>query len=142
MRRLVYLLISVALVTAACGGDDHDMDAMSSDTTESDAGHGEDHEADSPVPEGARRIEVHATSFAFDPETIDVGAEKPVAIELTAEDAEHDFFIEEIELHVVAAAKGETATGGFIAPAAGEYQFYCAVAGHREAGMEGTLVVS
>lgn len=141
MRRLLYLLILLALITAACGGDGHDMDSMgSSDTT--DADHGDDHRPNSPVPEGARTIEVTATSFSFDPDTIEVEAEEPVAIELTADDAEHDFVIEDLELHVVAAEQGETATGGFVAPAAGEYHFYCAVVGHRAAGMEGTLVVS
>ena len=142
MRRLLFLLIPLSLLVAACGGG-HDMDSMgSSDTTEADADHGEEHDANSPVPDDARTIEVTATSFSFDPETIEVDAEEPIAIELTAEDAEHDFVIDDIELHVVAAEKGETVTGGFTAPEAGEYDFYCAVAGHRDAGMEGTLVVS
>lgn len=141
MRRLLYLLIPLALVTAACGGD-HDMGSMGSSDTSAGADHDEGHVENRPVPEGARTIQVGATSFAFDPDTIEVEAEEPIAIELTADDTDHDFVIEDIELHVVAASKGDTATGGFIAPAAGEYHFYCAVSGHRDAGMEGTLVVS
>lgn len=31
MRRLLYLLIPLALVAAACGGDNHDMDSMAPD---------------------------------------------------------------------------------------------------------------
>ena len=141
MRRLLYLLIPLALVTVACGEDGHDMDPMGSSDTMSDAGH-DGHDANNPVPDGARTIEVTATSFAFDPDTIAVDTEEPIAIELTADGAEHDFVLEDLDLHVVAADVGETATGGFTAPAAGEYHFYCAVTGHRDAGMEGTLVVS
>ncbi len=35
---------------------------------------------------------------------------------------------------------GETKTATFTAPPAGEYQIICAIEGHFEAGMEGTLV--
>lgn len=41
----------------------------------------------------------------------------------------------------VAADGRETATGGFRADRPGRYTFYCAEPGHRQAGMEGTLVV-
>jgi uncharacterized cupredoxin-like copper-binding protein len=37
---------------------------------------------------------------------------------------------------------GDTATFTFTAPAAGEYQVVCAIPGHFNAGMEGTLTVS
>lgn len=43
-------------------------------------------------------------------------------------------------------SQGDTVTGGSVSSAtaelaAGEYQFYCSIAGHREAGMEGVLLV-
>ena len=43
---------------------------------------------------------------------------------------------------LVAARGGETATGGFTAPDPGSYTYDCTVAGHRDAGMEGKLVVT
>lgn len=43
-------------------------------------------------------------------------------------------------LHM-AAAMGSTSTLKFIASRPGSYTFYCTVAGHKEAGMVGTLVV-
>ena len=46
----------------------------------------------------------------------------------------------EPEVHVAASAGGES-TVVFIPDAPGEYEFYCAVAGHREAGMVGKLIV-
>jgi plastocyanin len=143
MRRLLLLLIPLALVTAACGGDDSSTDSGSPDMTM--PGHGgegmSDHPDNSPVADGARIIEVTARSFEFDPDSLEVDLGEDIAIELHSEDAEHDFVFD--GNHVVAAEAGETATGGFTAPdEAGSYDFYCTVEGHREAGMEGTLVVS
>jgi len=39
-------------------------------------------------------------------------------------------------------AAGKSGTATFTAPAAGTYQYYCAVPGHKEAGMTGTLQVT
>jgi plastocyanin len=89
---------------------------------------------------GAHEIQVTASNFAFDPKEITVTAGTDVVIALTASDARHDFVIDELGAHVVA-EKGQTATGGFNAGSPGRYTFYCTEPGHREAGMQGTLVV-
>lgn len=94
----------------------------------------------SPVAHGAREIAVTADAFAFDPDEITVGAGEDVAIVLTSLDILHDFTIDELDAHV-AADRGDTVAGGLRADEPGRYTFYCAVAGHRESGMEGTLVV-
>jgi heme/copper-type cytochrome/quinol oxidase subunit 2 len=99
-------------------------------------GHGES----TPVAEGARRVEVGASNLEFDPQEISVTEGEDVAIALSSEDVLHDFTIDEIDVHV-AAEPGDTAEGGLRADKAGEYTYYCTVSGHREAGMEGTLVV-
>jgi plastocyanin len=83
---------------------------------------------------------VSASSFAFDPDEIEVKAGEDVAIVLTSTDILHDFTIDELDAHVAADA-GETAAGGLRADGPGSYTFYYTVSGHREAGMEGTLVV-
>lgn len=98
------------------------------------------HDESTAVAEGARRIPVNATSFAFDPDEITVSVGEDVAIVLSSDDLLHDFVIDEIDVHV-AADRGETSEGGLRAETPGEYSYYCAVAGHREAGMEGTLIV-
>lgn len=130
-----------AVVLTACGEDhtsraDHQMDPMPGDGT----GSGMDHHESTPVAEGARRIEVAATSFEFDPDEITVAVDEDVAIVLSSDDLLHDFAVDGIEVHV-AADRGRTAEGGMRAEQPGEYTFYCTVDGHRAAGMEGTLVV-
>ena len=150
MRRSTTLFIALvatsSLVLAACGDTD---DSTSADMPKSDSdmggGMGHDgamgHGESSPVVDGARRIEVTATSFEFDPDQITVTAGEDVAIVLFSEDLLHDFTIDELDAHVAADAE-ETNEGGLHAPdAPGRYTFYCTVAGHRAAGMEGTLVV-
>lgn len=98
------------------------------------------HGAASPVGEGAVEIGVTADNLSFDPDVIMVGAGEEVAIVLTSVDMLHDFTIQELGAHV-AASPGAPATGGFTAAQPGQYAFYCSVPGHREAGMEGTLLV-
>ena len=83
----------------------------------------------------------HGDGFRFDPPRIEASVGEELAIELTAADVEHDFVIDELDAHV-SAGRGETATGGFHAgEERGTYTYYCSVPGHRDAGMEGELVV-
>lgn len=98
------------------------------------------HDESIPVAAGARRIKVAATSFKFDPAEITVTAGEDVAIVLTSDDVLHDFTIDGVDVHV-AAGRGETAEGGLRIDKPGKYTYYCTIAGHRKAGMEGTLVV-
>jgi plastocyanin len=139
-------LFLAAGLLAACGNDD---DSTSTERTSMDGsgghmtsreGMGGAHDEPSDVAEGARQIEVTGSSFNFDPDEIEVAAGEEVAIVLTSTDILHDFTIDELDAHV-AADEGETATGGLRADEPGRYTFYCTVAGHREAGMEGTLIV-
>lgn len=147
-RSLIAALLSVlalGLLLTACGDDDSSadrpMESMADDGMDDEMmnDHG-DHNESTPVADGARRIEVAATSFEFHPDEITVTAGEDIAIVLTSDDLLHDFTIDDIEVHV-AADRGETAEGGLRVDEPGEYTYYCTIAGHREAGMEGTLVV-
>lgn len=146
MRRALLFTLPLLLaggLLAACGSDDDsDETGMGSmdDTADRMDGMDADHGESSDVVEGARKIEVSASSFAFDPDEIEVEAGEDVAIVLTSTDILHDFTIDELDAHVAVDA-GETATGGLRADEPGSYTFYCTVPGHREAGMEGTLLV-
>lgn len=149
MRRsstLIRILVATAsLMAAACGDDDTSIDmpmSNSGGTMSEGMGHGGTmHHGDaSPVAEGARRIKVTARSFEFNPADITVTAGEDIAIVLTSEDLLHDFTIDELDAHVAADAD-ETNEGGLRSDEPGRYTFYCSVAGHRDAGMEGTLIV-
>jgi plastocyanin len=111
--------------------------ASGSDAGHSDGGHGE---PAPPAAEGARDIQVEASSFRFDPSTLEVGAGETVNIALTSTDVLHDFNVDEAGFHL-AAEKGETAEGALTVAEPGTYTVYCSVAGHRESGMEAELVV-
>lgn len=145
MRKLLILFIPLSLLVAACGGDDDDNPAVGGpDMMHADAdddGGGHDEAGD--VAADARVVLVSATSFEFGPDEIRAATGEDLAIQLTSEDIEHDFVIDELDdLHVVGVEAGENNTGGLTAPEPGTYTYYCSVAGHREAGMEGTLVVT
>ena len=144
MRRLLLLptcLVLVAALLSGCGGDDDAAtDAGGEATSDERHAHGDDTGANSAVVDGARVVQVEATSFEFDPASITVEVGEDIAVELTASDIRHDFVIDELDAHVVADA-GKTAEGGLRAEEPGSFTYYCSVAGHREAGMEGTLVV-
>lgn len=103
-------------------------------------GHGGHSGASSKVVEGAREIEVGADDLSFDPAEITASVGEDLAVALTSGDVLHDFTIDELDAHV-AASRGETEVGGFTATEAGTFTYYCSVAGHRSAGMEGTLTV-
>jgi len=143
MKRLVFVLL-IVLVTAlaACG-------------------------AAEPTPVPKAQLSLTATDIAYDSNRLEVMVGQPVVLTLHNEGAlEHDFSIMEMphvgeavaeeagagmehdmsememepEIHV-AAPIGESRTVEFTPSAPGEYEFFCTVAGHKDAGMLGTLVV-
>ena len=113
-------------------------------------------------------LSVAATDIAYDTHRFEVLAGQPVKLTLNNKGAlVHDFSIlemphigeviaEEMENEVanhdmshlsvdpeihVASAMGESHSIEFTPSTPGEYEFFCTVVGHKEAGMVGTLVV-
>jgi plastocyanin len=133
----------VALAVAACAspsGAGEDPDGATHNSEQA-ADHGQEHGGEVPAPvDGASELAVAASSFRFDPSGLAIDAGQAVNIALTSSDVLHDFNVEDHGFHLAAAAGG-TATGGLTIDEPGTYTVYCSVAGHREAGMETTLVV-
>lgn len=144
MRRpLIPLSLAFALLLAACGDTSDssaDHSSMGGSMTDGMTSGASPHDEVSDVAPGSQRIEVSAAELEFDPDEITVTAGEDFAIVLTSHDLLHDFNIEGVDGHV-AADTGDTVAGGFRVDEPGRYTYYCAVPGHREAGMEGTLVV-
>jgi uncharacterized cupredoxin-like copper-binding protein len=119
------VLAAAALALSACGGNGAD----NGNGNGADDGHG-DHQT----------LEVTAREFAFEPDEMRVAADEPVMLVLTNGGAvEHDFVVDEpaVLVHVDPAQTAEEEIGPF---PAGTYTVYCSIPGHREAGMEATLV--
>jgi heme/copper-type cytochrome/quinol oxidase subunit 2 len=97
-------------------------------------------ETGSTIP-GAREIAVTASSFTYAPNEIHVRTGEGVTIVLAASDTLHTFTVDELSFSV-SATPGRIGRASFHAPESpGRYTVYCAVAGHRAAGMTATLVV-
>lgn len=99
----------------------------------------------SPVasPVAGAGIHLIAKDIAFDPTAITIQA-SDLPVTITMENtgaAEHDFVIDALDISVHT-NPGESVE--IVIPAgtaAGEYQYYCSIPGHKEAGMVGTLTV-
>jgi len=115
---------------------------------------------------GPNEIAVKAEALKFSPETIEVTAGQLIKLVFqNADSLDHDLSVMEFpmemmgatqapmaghdmgnmggmepELHM-AALMGQTATLEFTPTKPGTYEFFCTVAGHKEAGMKGTLFV-
>ena len=140
MRRMSLMLGLLVLLVAACGGSQE---------------------------ESVTNVSLLATDITYDEARLEVPANQ--AVHLTLENSgalEHDFSIREIDvrdvhapegeaddhamsedvhelaLHVAAPPGGGSGTLEFTPTEPGEYEYYCTVPGHKEAGMLGTLVVA
>ncbi len=138
-RFLLVLLTALALVVAvaACGGDDDDEgseEPAAEETTTEDTGGGGD----------AGTIMLAADpggDLAFDQTELTAAAGE-VTIELMNESGiPHNVEVEGNGVEEVSETITEGSTSLTLTLEPGEYEFYCAVPGHREGGMEGTLTV-
>lgn len=112
-------LLALGLLLTGCGGD-------------GTAGSDDDSAADA--------LTIVATEYEFIPAEVTIPADTPTEIVLVNEGiVEHDWRIDELDVEIYAAA-GESASANVTA-AAGTYDVYCSIPGHRDLGMEGVLEV-
>ena len=72
---------------------------------------------------------------------VKVGETVKITIE-NLENLEHDFLIDELHVHSEhLRQEGDTSVMVFTAHTPGTYNYYCSIPGHRDAGMEGTIIV-
>ena len=136
-RFLLVLLTALALVVAvaACGGDDdEESEEPAAEATTEDTGGGG----------GGETLMLAADpggALAFDQTELTAAAGE-VTIELMNESGiPHNVEVEGNGVEEVSETITEGSTSLTLTLEPGEYEFYCAVPGHREGGMEGTLTV-
>ena len=121
-RTSIAISLAIGLVLAACGGG-------SSGGSPSGAAAGTE-------------VKVGLSDFAFAPKSIEVPADKVFTLVLTnTGSVEHDFNVDALKIKVVVLPNGKPKTQEVGPLKAGTYDLYCAVVGHKEAGMAGKLVV-
>jgi uncharacterized cupredoxin-like copper-binding protein len=127
--------------------DEHaDDDHVDVSTEEHEDEHSEaaDHpHGEAVVDPNAPIVHVYASEFGYEAESLEAHAGEPFTIMLHNTGAlEHDIVIEGFEdyggIHLI---PGEDGKATFTLSEHGEYKVYCTVPGHRNAGMESTLVV-
>jgi plastocyanin len=90
---------------------------------------------------GGTAVTIEMVDIAFEPKEVTIAANTDVTVTLTNTGAAaHNFHIDELNIQTEDVPSGGSTTVTINAPA-GTYEFYCAVPGHREAGMVGTLTV-
>ena len=143
IRRLVLLTVAsltLVLAVAACGGDDDDAAEATTETTPattdteaSGGGGGGETLTLTADPSGALAFDTTELTAAAGEVTIelvnDSGIPHNVEVEGNGVEEESDTI-----------TSGSTDLTVDLEP--GEYEFYCAVDGHKDAGMEGTLTVN
>lgn len=99
-----------------------------------------DHGEETPAIQGAPETRVTADAMAFEPASLELAVGKEHNLTLHSVDILHDLTIDEVDFHVAAEA-GEETTGGLVFPEDGTWIAYCAIPGHRQAGMKIEITV-
>jgi plastocyanin len=98
------------------------------------------HGSDEEVPIVAE-VDVRAHDLYFDPNELHLPAIGASLLRITNSGyAVHNLTVDELSLELVV-GRGQSDEVMVVDPPPGRYAFYCSVSGHREAGMEGILLV-
>ncbi|MBV8715938.1 MAG: multicopper oxidase domain-containing protein, partial [Chloroflexi bacterium] len=86
-------------------------------------------------------VTVTASEFKFGPSNVQVPVGQKITFTLhNTGTIDHDLTIQGTPFSI-AAKPGQTTTGEFTFDKPGTFDFYCSIAGHKEAGMKGSLTV-
>jgi uncharacterized cupredoxin-like copper-binding protein len=115
-----------------------DASSAASDSSSSDSGAAGTAAAGSDAT--GETVSIKAEDIFFDPADITIPADTDVTIDLTNEGAApHNFAIDALNVSVDLPPGAKESV--VINAPAGEYEYYCNVPGHKEAGMVGKLIV-
>ncbi|TVR70445.1 MAG: hypothetical protein EA415_12935 [Sphaerobacteraceae bacterium] len=118
------IAITSMLVLVACGGDDD--------------GNGNDN--------GGSSVDMEMGEMYFDPDEVSADAGSDLTINFdNAGNQLHDFTIDDFDgerVHVEVVSGDQESVTLTMPDEAGEFEFYCTIPGHRDAGMHGILTVN
>lgn len=93
--------------------------------------------------ENTRQITVTAKEFAFEPPKLTISKGEKISLTLkNMGSTAHTLAIEGTSAITPVVQPGEEATITFSMDTAGKYTFLCTVPGHKDAGMQGDLIIS
>ncbi|MGB1586496.1 MAG: cupredoxin domain-containing protein [Thermoplasmatota archaeon] len=145
------LFVALILLLAGCADEPAEPtdspDGNGSNAPEGTPGNGTVPPLPEPITIEVGLTGLYPVTIAYDPVRIEVPAGAEVTIRFTNSDQNpvmsHDWVLEGVDgAGTEVIGVGETAEVTFIAPAPGEYAFYCSVGDHRSNGMEGVFVVA
>lgn len=126
----IAVLAGLLVITTGCGGGQSGTGGAGRGAVE--------------IPAGAQRLSVTLSEFAIEPADLTAEAGRPIAVTVVnAGSIEHDWTVHlpdgsEVAGGHIVAAPGTESTGVFTLEP-GTYEVWCAVPGHQDAGMTGTL---
>jgi uncharacterized cupredoxin-like copper-binding protein len=143
---LIALLCALAIPIAGCGGDDDGSDSGSGGADTGASTQAEDTSGGGGGEGGGETLRIAADpggQLKFDKSSLTAKSGKVTIVMDNPSDLPHAVEIEGGGVEVA----GETVMKGGVSKAsadlkAGEYEFYCPVGNHKDAGMEGTLTVN
>lgn len=148
MKKLAPVILLVVIIVALAAGGYYYLKNQGSYTpaTNESVMHEEASPISSPdamMDEGeARNITLTGKEFSFEPPKLTVKAGEKINLTLKNNgNAPHTFAIEGTSVTTPIVQPGKETTITFSMDTAGKYTFFCSVAGHKDAGMQGDLIV-
>lgn len=88
------------------------------------------------------QLQVEASEYSFNPDTITLSKGKKVLLTFrNTGKFPHNLNIPELRVATKTVSAGQSDTVEFVADKVGVYSFYCSIGGHKDLGMEGSLEV-
>jgi plastocyanin len=143
---LIALLCAFAIPIAGCGGDDDDDGSSGGAATSTGGATNTEASGGGASGGGGETLKIAADpsgALKFDKSSLTAKAGKVTIVMDNPSDLPHAVEIEGQGVEVA----GDTVEKGGVSKASaelkpGDYEFYCPVDGHKQAGMEGTLTVN
>jgi plastocyanin len=138
---LAAVLLAIPLALAACGDDDED-DTAATETTAEETTAEDTTTTEAAGGGGGETIDISETEFAIDPKEVTAQAGQVTFAISNDGSAPHNLEVEGNGVEEVSdTIEGGQKTDLTVELEPGEYVMYCAIPGHREQGMEGTVTV-